>query len=193
MPGPSAILRRPALEPARDLTRARATLAKYQPRDAAQTALRDEMLAFVDRHPSALERSCAEGHLVASALLVEHGSRRVLLHLHRKLGRWLSFGGHCDGDANLLACAWRETCEESGIEPEGITAHPVDLDLHDIPARAGEPAHRHLDVRYVAFAPPGAQPRLSPESLELRWCTPREARALDLDASLLRLLDLGLA
>ncbi len=187
-----AIVDRPPLEPVPDLAHARATLAAYRPRDAAQAELRARMIAFVDGHPRAHERDCRAGHLVASALLVEPRSGRVLLHLHRKLERWLSFGGHCDGDANLIACAWRETIEESGITPQGITAEPVDLDLHRIGARPGEPEHDHLDVRYVAFAPPGARERRSAESLELAWFSAREARALELDASLLRLLELGL-
>jgi hypothetical protein len=46
-------------------------------------------------------------------------------------------------------------------------------------------------VRYLAVAPPGARAVRSPESIDLRWFTPGEARALELDASLRRLLDLA--
>ena len=43
--------------------------------------------------------------------------------IHKKLDRWLQFGGHCDGDANL-GVAWRETVEESGMEPPTIVPRP---------------------------------------------------------------------
>ena len=68
--------------------------------------------------------------------------------------------------------ALREAREETGIE--GLRLHPtaprpLDVDVHDIPA-AGEPAHEHLDLRYLVVAPDGAP--LSPQLEELhdlRW------------------------
>ena len=34
---------------------------------------------------------------------------------HTKLDRWFQLGGHCDGEANVLAVALKEAQEESGI------------------------------------------------------------------------------
>lgn len=175
-----------------DLARARATLETYAPRDEAQARFRKDLIAWIDAHPGdAHMRSCLEGHLTASVLLVDHKRERVLLHHHRKLQRWLQFGGHCDGDANLRGVAFRELVEESGIQPAWLSEEPVDLDIHKIPARPGEPEHDHLDVRYLAVAPPGATPSLSDESYELRWFTVEEAAGLDLDPSLRRLMPLA--
>ena len=179
------------LEPARDLARARAILEAYSPTSAAQAELRERFLEFVDAHPDAHRRELAAGHLTAGCLLVDRVRGRVLLNRHRKLGRWLQVGGHCDGDANLRGVAWRETLEESGIEPTALSAHPVDLDLHVIPPFGGEGAHLHWDVRYLAEAPAGARERPSPESLELAWFSFEEARRLEVDASLRRLIDLA--
>jgi len=165
-------------------------LAAYEAPDAAQRAVRARMLEFIDAHPrDAHLRSSLEGHLTASALVLDAERERVLLTFHRKLGRWLQLGGHCDGDANLLGVAWREVVEESGVVPRAISAAPVDLDVHEIPARPGEPAHLHLDTRYLVALPPGARVAASEESLELAWFAPDEARGLDLDRSLQRLLD----
>ena len=87
----------PAVDP--DLSRARATLEAYAPRDEEQARFRTDLIAWIDEHPEdAHRRSCLEGHLTASVLLVDHTRERVLLHHHRKLDRWLQFGGHCDGD-----------------------------------------------------------------------------------------------
>ena len=188
---------RPDLEPAADLAVARATLEGYVPRDEPQSVMRRRILDFLDAHPiDAHRRTCLEGHLTASVLMWDADAERLLLHHHLKLDRWLQVGGHCDGDANLAACAWRETVEESGIEPAWMSPEPVDLDVHLIPERPGrdavpaEPAHLHLDVRYLALAPPGAEPTCSEESHSVRWFLPAEALALSLDASLERLLPL---
>ena len=180
----------PAVDP--DLSRARATLEAYAPRDEEQARFRTDLIAWIDEHlEDAHRRSCLEGHLTASVLLVDHTRERVLLHHHRKLDRWLQFGGHCDGDANLRGVAYRELVEESGIRPAWLSEEPVDLDIHKIPARPGEPEHDHLDVRYLAVAPTGATPELSEESKALRWFTVEEAARLDLDPSLRRLMPLA--
>lgn len=172
-----------------DLTLARRVLAAYEAPDAEQEAFRARLLDWIERHPhDAHLRTCLAGHLTASVALLDDARERVLLHHHRKLDRWLQFGGHCDGDGNFRAVALRELSEESGIRPTWITPTPVDLDVHPIPARPGEPRHDHLDVRYVAGAPPGARWQRSEESNELCWYAWDELAALDLDPSLVRLL-----
>jgi 8-oxo-dGTP pyrophosphatase MutT (NUDIX family) len=175
-------------DPIPDLAHARAMIEAYAPPNGEQVAQRERILAFLDDHPrDAHRRTCLSGHLTCSALLIDHEGRRALLTLHRKLGRWLQIGGHCDGDANLRAVVRRELIEESGIEAAWISAEPVDLDVHVIPARPGEPEHLHLDVRFGAWAPAGASERISAESIELAWFEPSEARGLELDESVRRL------
>lgn len=176
-----------------DLALARRTLERFVPRDSAQAAERERMLAFVDAHPSdAHQRSLLVGHLTASALLVDRSRGAALLTHHRKLDRWLQLGGHCDGDANLAGVALRECVEESGIAELSIDPEPLDLDVHTIPARPGEPEHLHLDTRFVVFAPQGARAVVSNESHALRWVAPRELAELGLatDASVRRLFSL---
>ena len=174
------------------LREARAQLSSARGLTELQETHRARIDKFLTEHgPLALTRTCIPGHLTASCLLWDAPGERVLLHRHRKLGLWLQFGGHCDGDGDLRGVARRETLEECGIDPMVLTEHPIDFDVHEIPARKGEPAHLHLDVRFLARAPEGAQEAVSEESLELKWWKPEEARALGLDESLLRMLDLG--
>jgi 8-oxo-dGTP pyrophosphatase MutT (NUDIX family) len=171
-----------------DLAFARAVLASWKAPTSDQARTRDAMIAFIDAHPlDAHERSSVQGHLTASGLVLDAPRERALLTFHRKLGRWLQLGGHCDGDANLAGAALREAREESGIDELAIDPVPIDVDIHSIPARASEPEHLHLDTRFLVFAPPGAREKLSAESLELGWFTPREARDLDTDDSVRRL------
>jgi 8-oxo-dGTP pyrophosphatase MutT (NUDIX family) len=180
----------PRLAPIDDLAVARAQLARYAPRDAAQAAEHARLLAFVDAHPAdAHRRELAVGHLTASALVVDAARERALLTLHAKLGRWLQLGGHCDGDANLAGVALRECVEESGIADLSIDPAPIDLDVHAIPARPGEPEHSHLDTRFVVYAPPGALERITSESRQLGWFAPAELAHLDVDASVRRLFE----
>lgn len=173
------------------LTETCAWLEAWDAPNPNQAATRDRIVAFVRDHPEdAHERTCLEGHLTASTLMVDATRTRVLLNHHRKLDRWLQFGGHCDGDPDLRQVAWRELVEESGIEPAWMSPIPVDVDVHPIPERKAEPEHLHLDVRFLAIAPPDAHPEVSHESKEIRWVPLDEVGPLDLDASVQRLIDL---
>jgi 8-oxo-dGTP pyrophosphatase MutT (NUDIX family) len=177
-----------------DLALARALLASWAPPDREQKSTRDAMLAFIDAHPlDAHLRSRPEGHLTASALVLDAHGGRALLTFHKKLGRWLQLGGHCDGDANLPGAALREAREESGIDDLSIDPTPVDVDIHRIPARANEPEHLHLDTRFLVWAPPGARETASDESLELGWFTRAESERLATDDSVRRLFRIAFA
>jgi 8-oxo-dGTP pyrophosphatase MutT (NUDIX family) len=117
----------------------------------------------------------------------------VLLLHHRKLDRWLQPGGHGDpGETTGEQVALREAFEESGIAGLSLDAaapRPLDVDVHDIPAHGEEPAHEHLDLRYVVRAPESA--RVSPalaELHEIRWVDWDGTAALDPDHGLRRAL-----
>ncbi len=171
-----------------ELHYAEAILQSYEATDEPQREARERMLAFTAEHSSdGHRRTCLEGHLTASSLLVDAAGERALLTLHRKLGRWLQLGGHCDGDANLPGVALREAIEESGVGEVEIELAPIDLDIHAIPARPGEPRHLHLDTRFLCRAGEGALPRASDESIELRWFAEHELDSVDVDESVRRL------
>lgn len=177
-----------------ELSLARGVLESYVPWSDEQAETRARMIAFVDDHPfDAHLRSLLEGHLTASALVIDARRERGLLTFHKKLGRWLQLGGHCDGDANLAGVALREATEESGIAGLAIDPTPIDVDVHAIPARRDEPEHLHLDTRFVVHAPPDAMLGMSDESLDLRWFTARELDALTTDDSVRRLFARALA
>lgn len=150
---------------------------------------RSRMLALLEASTGCFYRSCFPAHFTGSALVVDASGTRALLHHHRKLAKWLPFGGHCDGEENVLRVALREAFEESGIEGLVLASSRLfDLDIHTIPARSEEPEHEHFDVRWMLIAPENAQFRRSDESLELRWFTPSEMEALPLTPGNRRLL-----
>jgi len=179
-----------SLHEERDTACARALLAGWSPPDSAQSDARDRIVAWIDRYPlDAHRRTRLEGHLTASALVVDPERGAGLLTHHKKLGRWLQLGGHCDGDANLARAALREAVEESGIAGLRIAPVPLDVDVHAIPARAGEPEHWHLDTRFLVLAPPGSIETASDESLALGWFRPEDLAGIPTDASVRRLFD----
>ncbi|AZP20294.1 NUDIX hydrolase [Streptomyces aquilus] len=155
-----------------------------------QADLRQTYLDHLASHPDGMWKACGDGHITASALVIDPSRGRVLLTLHKKLRMWLQMGGHCEpGDATVAAAALREATEESGIE--GLTllpGGPVALDRHPIPA----PCHWHFDVQYAALAPAGAAAAISDESLDLRWFAYDEVADVA-DDSVVRLLQGALA
>lgn len=134
-----------------------------------QESLRRSYLDHLGHHADAMQRSCHPDHLTASSLVFSHDRARVLLTLHKKLGRWLQTGGHCeDSDTSLAAAALREGIEETGIADLTIDPRPVLLSRHELPCGPITPAH-HLDVQFVAVAPADAAATMSDESTDLQW------------------------
>lgn len=175
----------PQLVPSADLADVVALLRSGAPHDD-RGSYREPMLAFAAAHDDALVRSCRAGHFTGSAFVVGATAEHALLLFHTKLQRWLQPGGHADGDANLAGVALREGSEETGIIGLLVDPDPVDLDIHEIPA-GKDPAHLHLDVRFLVVAPHDAVVVGNHESQGLRWVSPTELADLDLDAGLHRL------
>ncbi len=133
---------------------------------------RQQVLDFCAANDDALHRRCLVGHLTGSALVVDpNGTRTLLLH-HAKLDRWLQPGGHADGDGNLAAVALREATEETGMVGLRVVVPAIDIDVHHIPARPGEPEHVHYDLRFVVIAPETAVVDHNEEALAARWIEP---------------------
>ncbi|WP_037674197.1 NUDIX hydrolase [Streptomyces griseus] len=149
-----------------------------------QEQLRQTYLDHLAEHPDGMWKACADGHITASALVVDPERGRVLLTLHKKLRMWLQMGGHCEpDDPTLASAALREGTEESGIPGLALLpGGPVRLDRHLTPCAW------HLDVQYAALAPAGAVEAISDESLDLRWFAYDEVKDVA-DDSVVRLLE----
>jgi len=149
-----------------------ALLAAVVPADDKERADLALMQAQWALLPEPLSRSQPAAHFTGSAVVTD--GRRVALVRHRKLGRWLQPGGHvepADGD-DLLATALREATEETGcpVVPHPTAPRPLDVDVHPIPSRGTEPAHLHLDVRFLVLTDCPEALREDPEeSSAVRW------------------------
>lgn len=148
---------------------ATALLSEWDAPTPGQAALAQAYLAFLAARPDACERSCAPGHLTASAIVFDHDLTHVALVLHRIVRAWLQPGGHLEAsDLSLRDAARREVREELGLDVE-LHPQPVHLDCHRITCRGYTSDTRHLDVRFAGRAREGAELTVSDESHQVRW------------------------
>jgi 8-oxo-dGTP pyrophosphatase MutT (NUDIX family) len=155
----------------------RANVSGHGAADLRETKARTRILESLDRLPRPFDEEADPVHVTGSAVVV--GRRGTVLHLHKRLHRWMQPGGHLDPEEAPWDAALRESEEETGL----VLAHPTEgprlihLDVHD--AARG---HTHLDFRYLLLAPdedPAPPPGESPEA---RWYSWDEARAVADDA-----------
>jgi len=122
---------------------------------------------------------------------------RLLFVRHTKgglAGLWLPPGGHVETDERPDEAAVREVREETGLAvalidlaPAGYPLQPGDgverlpqphhVQIEDIVALPGEPAHRHLDFIFVAAVQGPATDMVAETGRPARWM-----RADELDA-----------
>jgi len=170
-------------------------LAGHLASEPREEADRVRMVEFARRHPNPFDRTIAEGHFTGSGLVMSEDGSQVLLLRHAKLHRWLQPGGHGEAGEKLGEnVASREVAEETGLAPRlhATAPRPFDVDIHTIPARKLDPAHKHLDLRYLFVAHPseplsieGSEDDVTPS---LRWFDVTEALAMDLDPGLKRMI-----
>ncbi len=162
--------------------------------DTEERAHREKIIAFVERNSQRWwRRSTLEGHITASAWVLNATRSHALLLHHAKLDCWVQPGGHLDdSDVSPAAGAWREACEETGLPSLRLADENIfDVDVHAIPARGAEPAHLHYDLRYLIISPDSAV-TLSDESLGARWIALDELARLPFERSIARMAEKSL-
>lgn len=129
------------------------SLRTHAPADDSEADHLAEIVAFVGAQSAPFSRDTLEGHITASAFIVDPTRMFTLLVWHEKLARWLQPGGHCEeSDSSTLAAAKREVEEETGLRHDQLRQvgdGVFDVDAHRIPARRDVPEHWHYDIRYL--------------------------------------------
>ncbi|MBU3575283.1 NUDIX hydrolase [Polynucleobacter sp. UK-Mo-2m-Kol15] len=139
----------------------------------------DDVLSSKDPY----SRSTKQGHITASGLVIKDG--KALLIFHPFIRQWFQPGGHIDAGEEPIQAAIREVFEETGVVCVSLNEflHPIDIDLHEIPAnpKKGEGSHLHIDLLFTLKAVGEGD---SPEDIQKAWipvdqiATPRIKRAL---------------
>ena len=164
-----------------------ALLAGYADRYSGEDISR--FRAFVEGQPRCFERDCwDDGHVTGSAVVLDPGGASMLMTHHAKLGRWLQLGGHSDGESDPLAVACREATEESGLAVVPVRKEILDLDIHAIPARGGDPTHFHYDVRFLLRVERPGPLAATDESLALKWVRLDAVETVTREESILRMV-----
>lgn len=164
----------------------------FETSDSRELADVKKIKELVTKHENIFVRDCLEAHLTGSALVVNSKTRKILLHNHKKLNKWLQFGGHADGEVDLAKVAMKEAEEESGLtDLEFYKDTPIDIEVQLIPEKNSVPAHLHLDFRYLVFTQAEKLPKPEEhESQDLKFLSFSEVYELGdkLDYALIRLI-----
>ena len=138
--------------------------------------------------------------LTTSAFIIRIGEDeepKLILHMHKKLNRWLQFGGHVELDENPWQAIAREIEEESGytldqlkfLQPvtrikkleANVHPQPICVNTHVI-----QEGHYHTDLTYAfTTSVDPANPRREGESDEIRSFTMAELAQEDNIADML--------
>jgi len=124
-------------------------------------------------------------HFTATTIIIH--KKKVLLHLHKKLGIWIPVGGHIDRDELPQEAALREIKEETGLDvklynPDKQIAmdnvkqlfRPMHILLEDI-----NQFHQHIDFIYYATSESNILSPQNGETTNLTWFTADEIKSLE--------------
>ena len=166
----------------------------HRPHDAEEHIHREKTIAFVECNSRRWwRRSTLDGHLTASAWVLDRPRTHALLLHHARLNCWLQPGGHLnDDDVSPAAGASREAREETGLSSLKLVGDNLfDVDVHAIPAHGSEPAHLHYDLRYLIISTDGMV-TISDESLGARWIALDELARPPFERSISRMAEKSL-
>lgn len=173
-------------------------IESYQAFNQTEVTFKAQVLDFLEKNPQNFaDRHNPNGHLTASAWILDKTFQKCLLIHHAKLQRWFQAGGHIEPeDTSLEQAALREATEETGLKNlETVSGHPQiwDIDIHPIPENKQMPAHLHLDIRF-AFVATDEEflPQLA-EITDVKWINLSEMPHYNDSESLLRMVSKTLA
>jgi 8-oxo-dGTP pyrophosphatase MutT (NUDIX family) len=143
------------------------------PGDEREARAWARLAAELNNLDSPFDEQAGPVHVTGSAVVT--GRRGIVLHMHKRLHRWLQPGGHLEPGEGPWDAALRESQEETGL----VLAHPVGGPrLVHVDVHGSAQGHTHLDLRYLLVAPDRDPTPPPGESPEARWFGWDEASAV---------------
>lgn len=166
-------------------------LRTYHPSREKEMQGKEQTIAWIEKYGAeAFVRENLAGHITASILVVDPTFEQVLLMHHKKLDRWLQFGGHSDGDTDSEQVAIKEFHEESGIQELPNNIQLFGVDAHTIPERGSEPEHTHFDLLFIGtISRDSSFQAREAEVNDIRWFSIDQARTMVTHDYLKEILD----
>jgi 8-oxo-dGTP pyrophosphatase MutT (NUDIX family) len=162
-------------------------LMEFSPYDSKEKHDLDKTIIFFKKNQKWFSKKNIEGHVTASAWIINKKRTHCLLMHHKKLNRWLQLGGHIETDFDLHDAALREAIEESGIMNLVLFKRTIfDLDVHIIPALKTQKEHYHYDFRFLFISEHDTYKK-NLESNKLEWVPIDRIPLFTDDQSLLRM------
>ena len=129
-------------------------IANYIPVNEQEETDKATLLRWLESQTDISIRENLDGHLTASAWVVNPQRTHVLMAYHKLYNSWAWLGGHADGNWDLCQVAEQEAREESGIgqlclvSPEPISLEVLVVTGHE---KKGKyvPCHLHLTLTYL--------------------------------------------
>lgn len=145
-------------------------IRNYNPDLQAEKNSKKEIINYLNNNKENFLRTNPAGHLTASAWIINIVERKVLLHHHQSLDKWIQLGGHLEENETTKEAALREAKEESGLNSISFLDKKIfDLDVHKIPEAENIAEHYHYDIRYLFKADSKEDLVKSRESYNLKW------------------------
>lgn len=161
----------------------------FQATDEHERDAQARTLTFLKTSPGIpwSRKNFHDGHITASAWILNHKGTHALLFHHKKLNRWIQIGGHIEEiDTDFYAAALREVQEETGLVDVEFEREIFDIDVHVYPERGDEPVHIHYDLRILIRAKEGAETQVQAEEGNgLAWVEISKIADYDTDESVL--------
>lgn len=129
-------------------------LSKYVPFDNLEQLDLAKFREFVKKFQNHIyNRAPNQPVITASAIVINPEFTKILIMHHKLHNFYKQFGGHADGESDLLRVATNELSEESGANGKLISENPFDIIRWDFPEMTKNnvfyPAHDCFDVAFL--------------------------------------------
>lgn len=125
-----------------------------------------------------------------SAYVLHPSEAKIALHFHKKLHKWLQFGGHVELDEDPEQALTHELLEEAGFAPKDYEIiqstdqpHPrgsktLNIPFHYEVHQFADTNHKHIDMQYLVKAKIDKFSPKENESKTIAWFTLDEINKL---------------